>query len=359
MKKIARIIVINIVCALVLFEASLQWIASRPKDSHPAILEIQEMIKPTAFWEQYFLLQYMRGEMVYAGIHEPHATRGWSMKPSKSSVRQSILYRSNSQGFRANHDYRNQEDKFNVVIVGDSFTFGDEINLEDTWPYLLASEHPDWNVMNIAGTGYGLDQMLITLQEEVPLLKPDFIITAFIDNDLPRAMVSFRDFKKPRFKISKGQLVMDQPATGEIDDVIDDISMHSTVWYSKIQSLNLLHNLSTGLSAIRTSCESDCFLLNARIIQEMQALSTQSGAGFAVLYLPWSQEIFDPAYKSYGEEFIENHLLTEGIHVINPRSSLLNATFHKALGHYRRNENIIVSQEVSRALGAVPGSQKQ
>ena len=58
---------------------------------------------------------------------------GWTIGPSAGSG----LYTSNAQGIRAsgNHVYDSAlpRDKTRIVVVGDSFTHGDESSLEDTW----------------------------------------------------------------------------------------------------------------------------------------------------------------------------------------------------------------------------------
>ena len=69
---------------------------------------------------------------------------------------------------------------------GDSFTFGDGVNLEDTWVYQL-EQLSGVTVENFGITRYGpQSELKMMLQEGLPL-RPKLVIWQFFVNDLEDA----------------------------------------------------------------------------------------------------------------------------------------------------------------------------
>jgi hypothetical protein len=76
-----------------------------------------------------------------------------------------------------------------VVFLGDSMTFGADVNDEETYPYVLATRYwADLRVVNAAVDGWGLTQCLLALTDvlrgEPP---PSAVILAIIPHDLTRS----------------------------------------------------------------------------------------------------------------------------------------------------------------------------
>lgn len=78
-----------------------------------------------------------------------------------------IAYRSNSQGFRADEDFNRDDPRFKVVIAGDSFTWGYRSNYENIYPTLVDERLPGAVVFNLAMPGFGIDQMYLSILEEI------------------------------------------------------------------------------------------------------------------------------------------------------------------------------------------------
>lgn len=79
-----------------------------------------------------------------------------------------------------------------VVVLGDSFMYG--INLADNETaahYLQERLGKEYEVLNLAVRGYGLDQMILAAREVALPLEPDFIIVGFIGADLGRSCYDF------------------------------------------------------------------------------------------------------------------------------------------------------------------------
>jgi GDSL-like lipase/acylhydrolase family protein len=78
-----------------------------------------------------------------------------------------------------------------ILVFGDSFTANTNLN-GITWPDLLQDEleaklNQDVNVINFGRGAYGILQMFDLARTKVEELKPDFVIFAFITDDLIRA----------------------------------------------------------------------------------------------------------------------------------------------------------------------------
>lgn len=343
-----RIILVNLFFTLLLLEASLQLInAIGHGNTNPFVRKIYWYIKPHFSWEEWFLVSYMdKGNMIYAGIHQQHPTRGWAMRPSsRFQASLNVTYTTNAQGYRALYDYENKKDKYGIMILGDSFTFGDEITDADTWPNRLQMQSADLNVLNIAGTGYGTDQMLITLEEEIGKYHPDLVIAAFIDDNLLRTMLPFRDYKKPLFLLDNNELRLSNVPVGDPETVIREIARRKYVSYGRIQLINLFGYFFNQLTRMDSApgCNAACVRMNTAVIDKMQSVSEKNGAEFMLVYLPRGKEIQDMNAGSYGQDFFDRYRHDSGGYFFNPRADFVGATFPKAPEHYHKNETALLS----------------
>lgn len=93
-----------------------------------------------------------------------------------------------------------------ILAVGDSFTYGDEVNDEEAWPAQL-QRLTGRRVLNGGVTGYGFDQIVLRAEQLVPLHRPAVVIAGFIENDVVRTeMASMWWRNKPWFTIENDQL---------------------------------------------------------------------------------------------------------------------------------------------------------
>ena len=153
------------------------------------------------------------------GTHLPHKTRGWTPKPNISLIKDGYRYTTNNLGHRALEDYTYDNDQYQILIVGDSYTFGVDTDDSCVWPNMLEALDNRLNVINLAVGGYGIDQMYITLRETISFYKPNLVIVAFIGDNIWRAMLDFRDYKKPKFDINGDTLVLTNTPIGSIEEV--------------------------------------------------------------------------------------------------------------------------------------------
>jgi hypothetical protein len=150
-----------------------------------------------------------QGEIFYQ-FDVYHPTRGWAVKPNVrgASAFPGKVLCSNSRGLRGEreHAYEKPPGAHRILLLGDSFTFGDEVSDAETYAALLQEMLPETEVINLGVHGYGHDQMLIYFEEEGVKYQADLVILGFVYIDMTRNLLAFRDFAKPRFVLDDGQL---------------------------------------------------------------------------------------------------------------------------------------------------------
>ncbi len=94
-----------------------------------------------------------------------------------------------------------------ILAVGDSYTFGAEVDDQETWPAQL-QKITGRRVLNGGVNGYGFDQIVLRAEALAPVYKPEAIVVAFIADDIRRTeMRRLWGADKPYFDIDKDTLV--------------------------------------------------------------------------------------------------------------------------------------------------------
>jgi hypothetical protein len=94
-----------------------------------------------------------------------------------------------------------------VLTVGDSFTFGDEVEDTATWPAQLGRQ-VGARVFNAGVFAYGIDQAVLRATVLFDTYRPDWVVLAFIRNDVNRAELSYYSAWKPYYTVEDGDLVL-------------------------------------------------------------------------------------------------------------------------------------------------------
>lgn len=277
------------------------------------------------------------------------------MIPGKSVQKAGNTYTSNSQGFRSLTDFSN-DDRYQVLLIGDSFTFGDDADDRHIWPWLLQEKDTQLNILNMGGTGYGVDQMLITLEEELPEYAPDLVIASFISDDLVRSTLSFRDYQKPRFTLDQNdELQLENIPVPDPDTVASRLEKAGVTDVSPSRLMNLLHNIFVNQKhdfnpMWLSDCDQACIALNTRIIERMNILSEKYGAEFMLVYLPCCAEMVSPDFKYDGHAFFHQFMKQHNHAFLDLYPVLTSAELEKHNGHYQLPEARIVSEAVYQKI---------
>lgn len=90
-----------------------------------------------------------------------------------------------------------------ILAVGDSYTFGDEVGDNETWPAQL-QRLTGRAVLNAGVSGHGFDQIVLRAEALAPFYRPDAIVVAFIADDIRRIeMRRLWSADKPYFDLDK------------------------------------------------------------------------------------------------------------------------------------------------------------
>jgi hypothetical protein len=160
---------------------------------------------------------------------------GWVQRPNGSS--ENGLYHANSHGVRTASSEKmttKGENRLRVVLLGDSYTHGDEVLFEQTWgAYLeqkLAGVGIQVEVINLGVPGYGMDQAYLRWKSSGAVWSPDLVVFGFQPENVKRNLNLVRlfyyrqsriPFFKPRFILAGRLLEMVNAPTPSPDQVLD------------------------------------------------------------------------------------------------------------------------------------------
>lgn len=144
-----------------------------------------------------------------------HPKFGYSLRPNLSThyeyPRQNprrLSLVSNSDGFRSHREFDAPDGRRRVVVVGDSFVFGQGVEREERFTDVVEANRPTWRVDNLGMTGFGPDLMLMALREIGPKTDADAMILCVYTDDFRRVNPHYAGvgFKIPRFYLSSAGL---------------------------------------------------------------------------------------------------------------------------------------------------------
>jgi len=97
-----------------------------------------------------------------------------------------------------------------ILVVGDSFTFGDEVKDSETWAAHL-EEILNKRVLNAGVGAYGIDQAFLRAELLLDKYDPDVVILSFISDNINRTEYSYYPYGrgwKPYFEYGDGSLIL-------------------------------------------------------------------------------------------------------------------------------------------------------
>ncbi len=140
-----------------------------------------------------------------------HASYGWTNVPNYSNDdRIPFDITINSQGLRSDHDYSlaRPDGIQRVCFLGDSCTFGEEVNDDETVPFHLENLLEDVEGLNFGVHGYGLGQMVMRLEDEVFQFNPTHVVLIYLTFDIARDTQPEFVHAKPVFWLNEGELAV-------------------------------------------------------------------------------------------------------------------------------------------------------
>lgn len=149
-------------------------------------------------------------------IYRSDSKVGYTLWPSRQTSYhypqnnpEAIPLVSNSDGFRNSREFDERDERIRILVVGDSFIFGQGVRAEDRTTEILEAMEPGWRVDNIGMTGWGIDLMVRALDAYAAKANPDLVVMAICTDDFRRLLPYYAGigYGYDKFELGEGQLV--------------------------------------------------------------------------------------------------------------------------------------------------------
>jgi hypothetical protein len=224
----------------------------------------------------------------FMGLHVYSPTLGW--EPGRD-VRTSEV-NSNSHGLRGMEEYPRQPvpGVRRAVCVGDSFIFGDGLLDTETMPSRLAVElnrrgSERWDVLNLGVDGYGTDQQWLRLETVGFGYHPDVVVLGFFEEDVGRNVLGFRDYAKPYFDLTDGDLLLRNVPVPTPEEVLArQVPLPS--WYTANLVTWVPEALTLQVSSLEDLAQTRAGRVTLAILNTMRQATREHGATLVLIVIP-------------------------------------------------------------------------
>jgi hypothetical protein len=207
-------------------------------------------------------------------LYAPAGGYGYALRPSTRAEYdypdtnpRRITVMSNRLGFRDRRELDEPDDRRRLLVLGDSFVFGEGVEEDERFTNLLEGMSPGWRVDNLGMTGWGPDLMLRALETAGLPVRPDLVLLCLYTHDFRRVHPLYAGvgFPVPRYELRDGALVtIPYPAPG------------------LSQKLRVLWAMSPS----RGSWNRPAWDLHDAILARFRALAEEHGFELKVVFLP-------------------------------------------------------------------------
>jgi lysophospholipase L1-like esterase len=262
------------------------------------------------------IIQKASGDLSYLVYDD---RMGWSIGPNRRSA--NGLYWSGPDAIRVPQDevmLAISEEKTSIALVGDSFTFGEEVRYEETWGYHLGELLGEGiQILNLGVPGYGVDQAYLRYERDARRWKPKVAIFGVFKHDLLRTLTIYPflanpqwdlPFSKPRFMVSDGKSVLlnDPPLRPEFIFAHESIfelpfraldrgykeSNWQTSFYHSSYLFQMFVSVFPGWSAVSPDFSEKAIVsTNALILKSFAQLAAQEEVVPIVVYFPLRSDL--------------------------------------------------------------------
>jgi lysophospholipase L1-like esterase len=202
-----------------------------------------------------------------------------------------IIVKINSLGFRDYEYPITKKKKYRIAVIGDSFTFGWGVNIEDCWVKILEKEFNasglDVEILNLGKGGASPADYAQTAEKAIPILKPDLVVVCALQaNDLHQLIHAYDSLPKPK---------IEQPNKSYLSGKTTTLLNRAFPYFMKMLSVQNI-NISE-----QWKCDAPALLAGFQEEQKLRfdALDEKAKSDFqAGLLNPWlvHQAVYYPEY---------------------------------------------------------------
>ena len=297
---------------------------------------------------------------------------GWTVGPGRLDAEGP--YSSSAEGIRApdrNSSFPRDVGKLDIALVGDSFTFGEEVPYEESYGYHLEQMlGAPFRVLNFGVPGYGLSQMFLRYNKDVRAWNPKISIFGFISGDLRRTLWAYpflgsprwgNPYSKPRFILREEGLTNINTPTLPSESIfsVESISELPFIQYQKEYDpsewerhfyhrsylIRLLLSWPDSSHDERDETfEETLRSINASLLQAFVIAAKQAGSIPLLLYLPVEDELNGPSRQPLAKQVLNQ----TGLAYVDPTPCLLEINpsdrFAPGNGHYASQGNRAIAK---------------
>ena len=235
---------------------------------------------------------------------------GWKGVPNGEAefvtVNNRVWLAHNSDGFR---DFEHKDNnKPAIIFLGDSFTWGYELEFDEMFVNQLRDKLPIYEIINLSHRGYGTDQELLTFTQWHENRPLTLVILMFSENDVEEINADERyDKPKPRFQLIENDLVLTGVPVPETEawlnsphaeaapdswenDFLEKFFFSSHFIHDIYFRINLLQSSSNSKIVQRNYKKSE-LILPSRILTELKLDVEMRGAKLVVFFIPSKREV--------------------------------------------------------------------
>lgn len=213
----------------------------------------------------------------------------------------------NADGFRDIKHEGSDDKRPAIVFLGDSFTWGYEVEFDEMFVNQLRDRLPSYEIFNLAHRGYGTDQELLAFKRWHDKRPLDRVVLMFSSNDVADNSARVRYHKrKPRYQLFGDRLVLTGVPVPRDEDWTHSpgAKIVPTSWRTKLNTIPLrshfLHYLcfrfglfepsNKGNRTRKDGVEPD-IRLTSRILEELKMEVERRNAKLVVVFIPSKREI--------------------------------------------------------------------
>jgi len=242
-----------------------------------------------------------------------------------------IIVTHNRDGFR-DRDHDADAAKPAVLVLGDSYVWGYDVEQDRRFTDLLQRARPDLEIYNMGVSGYGTDQELLLLQRFVARYRPALVIAVYTNINDPEdngAPVTNGGYAKPYYQLEDGALRLrgvPVPEGARLRWARHALMRHS--YLARLiaaRAFALPPPIEQELQGLRAAREDSRDLpalqaLTIRLLLAIRDRVREAGAQFLVVLLGDAPEI-TPALDAAGCAWVSLHQVTVKNGLFNPETS--------------------------------------